>query len=313
MKCDLQKIKEFSNEFIKRLKTERNLSHNTLKAYSCDLNHFLYWITLRKVEELNDRSVLAYFSYLQDEQELKPRSIRRKYVTLQQFFEFIADTYGIHEVFFRFSSRKFQVPKSLPKTLSREEIKRLISATSKEFQNAKSDYRAQLALRNMCIIECLFCLGLRIGEAAALDVTDYNPGDNSILIHGKGNKERLLFISSQIVCQKLNAWLIKRRELEPLDSALFIARHRKRMSIYSIENVFTKYQKIAQINSSATPHSLRHSFATQLLNNGAGIRDVQELLGHSSIVTTQIYTEVSLNRKKEVLLRYNGRNFIQTD
>lgn len=165
----------------------------------------------------------------------------------------------------------------------------------------------------MCIIECLFCLGLRVGEAAALDVNDYNSGDSSILVRGKGNKERMLFISSKIVCQKLNAWLMLRRELQPLDSALFVTKNGKRMSIYSIENVFYKYQKIAQINSNATPHSLRHSFATQLLNNGAGIRDVQELLGHSSIVTTQIYTEVSLTRKKEVLLKYNGRNFIQVD
>ena len=87
----------------------------------------------------------------------------------------------------------------------------------------------------------------------------------------------------------------------------------KRMSVFSIENVFAKYQKAAKISQSATPHSLRHSFATQLLNNGAGIRDVQELLGHSSIVTTQIYTEVSIKRKREVLMRYNGRNKLEVE
>lgn len=82
------------------------------------------------------------------------------------------------------------------------------------------------------------------------------------------------------------------------------------MSIYSIENVFYKYRNKARINPAATPHFLRHSFATQLLNNGAGIRDVQELLGHSSLMTTQIYTEVSMSRKKEVMLKYNGRNYL---
>lgn len=97
------------------------------------------------------------------------------------------------------------------------------------------------------------------------------------------------------------------------DCSFFPSRLGKRMSVFSIENVFAKYQKAARISQSATPHSLRHSFATQLLNNGAGIRDVQELLGHSSIVTTQIYTEVSINRKKEVLMRYNGRNGMEIE
>lgn len=97
------------------------------------------------------------------------------------------------------------------------------------------------------------------------------------------------------------------------DHAFFPSRLGKRMSVFSIENVFAKYQKAARISQSATPHSLRHSFATQLLNNGAGIRDVQELLGHSSIVTTQIYTEVSIKRKREVLMRYNGRNKLEVE
>ena len=94
----------------------------------------------------------------------------------------------------------------------------------------------------------------------------------------------------------------------PRAKALFINRYGDRLSIYSIENIFYKYRDLSNINPNATPHYLRHSFATQLLNNGAGIRDVQELLGHSSIVTTQIYTEISTARKKEVLMKYNGRN-----
>ena len=97
-------------------------------------------------------------------------------------------------------------------------------------------------------------------------------------------------------------------EMSPTTTALFINRYGNRLSIYSIENIFYKYRDLSNINPNATPHYLRHSFATQLLNNGAGIRDVQELLGHSSIVTTQIYTEISTARKKEVLMKYNGRN-----
>lgn len=299
------------NDFIDRLSVERNLSKNTLHAYKCDINGLLYWCNMRKILLLDDKAVFAYFQYLQDEIELKARSIRRKYVALKQFFLFIVEEKEINEKFFRFSSRKFQIPHNLPKTLSLAEIKELISVTSLEFQEASSDFKRRLSIRNMCIIELLFCLGLRIGELEALDIEDYNREECSLLIHGKGSKERMLFISSPIVCQKLQLWIKTRLEMNPEDSALFINKYGKRLNIYSIENVFYKYRKKAKINPKATPHYMRHSFATQLLNNGAGIRDVQELLGHNSIVTTQIYTEVSIGRKREVLAKYNGRNFIK--
>ena len=184
---------------------------------------------------------------------------------------------------------------------------------SNNFQNAGSEYQNWLALRDMCVLELLFSLGLRVGEAAALNVEDYRTEDQSVLIRGKGNKERILFLSSPVVCQKISTWLRIRGTRPIRDTSLFPSRLGSRMSIYGIENIFYKYQKAAQINQNATAHSLRHSFATQLLNNGAGIRDVQELLGHSSIVTTQIYTEVSINRKREVLLRYNGRNGMEVE
>lgn len=302
-----QMVQDIQN-FKKQLKTERNLSEHTLRAYESDLHCMLRWMETYKVCLLDDKIMITYFDYLQNEEHLSARSIRRKYVALRQFFEFLGEHYNVHEKFMRFSSRKFQIPKTLPKTLERSEIQRLLNAASKDFQNAKSEYQIWISLRDMCILELLFSLGLRVGEMTALNVEDYREEDQSVLIHGKGSKERLLFLSPSVVCQKINAWLRIREIRHPKDNSLFPSRLGKRMSVYSIENIFTKYQKISKINQKATPHSLRHSFATQLLNNGAGIRDVQELLGHSSIVTTQIYTEVSLNRKREVLMRYNGRN-----
>lgn len=100
--------------------------------------------------------------------------------------------------------------------------------------------------------------------------------------------------------------------MSPEDSAMFVNKSGGRLSIFSIENIYYKYRELSKINPHSTPHYLRHSLATQLLNNGANIRDVQELMGYNSIVTTQIYTEVSLNRQKEVLMKYNGRNFMST-
>ena len=308
MEYNAKQQKALTDEFIDGLSLERNLGIRTLKAYRSDISCMMQWIELRKYTELDSETIARYFFYLQNEIELTARSIRRKYVSIQQYCSFLSRKYSPGEHFLTFSSRRFQLPKTLPKTLTTEEIKRLIVSVNEEYQESHSEYFRKLCLRNMCIIELLFCLGLRIGEISALDLDDYRREENSMLIHGKGNKERILFISSPIVSQKLNQWLLTRGEMNPDDPALFVSRMGKRLSIYSIENIFYKYRDRTQINPHSTPHYLRHSFATQLLNNGAGIRDVQELMGHNSIVTTQIYTEVSLSRKKEVLLKYNGRN-----
>lgn len=308
---NFEQQQQYLDHFIDSLLVERNLAKKTLYAYKIDISGMLQWFNMRKISSLDEKTVFSYFLYLQNEVELKAKSIRRKYVSIKQFFQYLNIEYEINEIFFRFSTRKFQIPKSLPKTLTRDEIKNLISATSLEFQSVSSEFFRRLCIRNMCIIEILFCLGLRIGEIEALDVEDYNRDECSLLIHGKGNKERLLFISSPVVCQKLHLWIRTRPEMNPSDSALFINKYGNRLGIYSIENIFYKYRQRSHINPEATPHYMRHSFATQLLNNGASIRDVQELLGHNSIVTTQIYTEISLNRKKEVLSQYNGRNFIK--
>ncbi|MBU3878758.1 tyrosine-type recombinase/integrase [Faecalicatena sp. AGMB00832] len=310
MKYNQRQQLALAQEFIEVLSIERNLGEKTLYAYKNDVDNMISWMELRHQNDLNAEAVMLYFLYLQNEIELSCRSIRRKYVSIRQYCDFLNKTLNMNEVFFKFSSRKFQIPKNLPKTLSKTEIQSLISSVSAEFQTVSSDYHRRLCIRNMCIIELLFCLGLRIGEVAALDIEDYNREDCSILIRGKGKKERMLFISSPVVCQKLNHWLLTRLELEPENSAMFVNKSGGRLSIFSIENIFYKYRDLSKINPHSTPHFLRHSFATQLLNNGANIRDVQELMGHNSIVTTQIYTEVSLNRKKEVLMKYNGRNFI---
>ena len=304
--CEQQKL--YTSKFLNALSVERNLSSKTLLAYRCDINGLLIWINSQNFTNLNEFSISSYFLYLQKDCNLQAKSIRRKYVALGQYFNFLKSEYNINEIFFRFTSRKFHIPRNLPKILSNQEIRNLISVSTSEYQASPSDYKRRLNTRNMCILELLFCLGLRIGEAASLDLDDYCQEDSTILIRGKGSRERLLFISSPVVCQKLNLWIRTRQEMSPATTALFINRYGNRLSIYSIENIFYKYRDLSKINPSATPHYLRHSFATQLLNNGAGIRDVQEMLGHSSMVTTQIYTEVSTARTKEVVMKYNCRN-----
>lgn len=310
MKFEKAQQLEDLKEFVRILVLERNLSENTIKAYYGDIFGMVKWMEEGKWEILDSSALTGYFFYLQGERRIAARSIRRKYVSIQQYCTFLNRKYGTGERFFNFSARRFQMPRTLPRTLSREEIQRLIHSVDEEYKEASSEYARMLCVRNMCIIELLFCLGLRIGEVSAMNIEDYCREEQAVLIHGKGNKERILYISSPNVVKKMELWLALRGEMEMDCSAVFVSRRGRRMSIYSIENVFYKYRNKARINPAATPHFLRHSFATQLLNNGAGIRDVQELLGHSSLMTTQIYTEVSMSRKKEVMLKYNGRNYL---
>ncbi len=300
----------YLREFIEGLSVERNLSYRTLYAYRNDIEGMLRWYQKWEIGNFDSRTILEYFSYLQRERRLLAKSIRRKYVSVQQYCRFLNLEGKAKEIFLRFSSRKFQTPHILPRTLSRGDIRRLILLAEEEESLADTDFKKMLAVRNNCMIDLIYSLGLRIGEAAALNLEDYSREDSAVRIRGKGNRERVLYISSAAVREKMDRWLDIREEDNSLERAVFLNKYGRRISIYGIEKIFYKYRDRAGIAQEITPHSLRHSFATQLLENGAGIRDVQELLGHKSIVTTQIYTEVSLCRKREILEKYNGRNFL---
>lgn len=298
------------NLFLKLLSVERNLSNRTLNAYRSDLHCFMLWCKNMQLEIVDQNTILSYFHYLQTTLERKSSSIQRKYISIRQFFHYINQEGISTERFFRFSTRKFYIPKTIPRILSTAEIRTLLFIADTQVCQSQSNFYKILNIRNNIILELLFCLGLRIGEISALDLNHYDSAERTLLIHGKGRKERLLYISSPDVIKKLHIWLGVRNQLNPKNHAMFLNRYGNRLSIYGIENIFRKYRDLSSINPVSTPHYLRHSFATQLLNNGASIRDVQELLGHASIVTTQIYTEVSIDRRRQVLEKYNARNFL---
>lgn len=310
MKFHYQSQQDYLDRFLTHLTVVRNLSEATLKAYRCDLNGLFTWLARENTPVLDQQTLLQYFEMLQQERNLKAKSLQRKFISIRQYCEFLNQENISNETFFRFNSRKFILPKALPKTLSMREVRNLIEATQDEYEALESEYHKKICLRDSVILELLFCLGLRIGEISQMNVDDYNRDEETLLIHGKGRKERMLFLSSPAVVKKLMGWLKFRDCFQPSCNALFVNKYGDRLSIYSVENIFEKYKRKSMINPMATPHYLRHSFATQLLNNGATIRDVQELLGHNSIVSTQIYTEVSYARKKEVMMRYNERNFL---
>lgn len=286
--------------FIEYLKSTKNLSPKTLEAYSIDLKTFL------QVEKnLLEPDIRAYVLHLQS-LGLKDSSVKRKIVTLRIFYDYLYNEKIIsYSPFFNLKF-KFRQERKLPKTLSINEVRRLLDCFDCESEKM-TDFSHRQFVRDCALIDLLISTGIRVAEAAAIRFDDIITYEHAVLIHGKGRKQRIIYISSSETWQRLLTQLRMQKKLSST-SFLFTNRNDKPLTSHSIEKIYKKYANVAKINPVSTPHYLRHTFATNLLANGADLRSVQELLGHASIATTQIYTEVSSLRKKQVLRKYNYRN-----
>lgn len=296
------------DDFIQDKQHFRNISSKTVSAYRSDLMQLVKFLKQHDLK-LTD-GITAFITYLQLEQQLMPKTIKRKITTCKMFYQYLLDEHILDQdpnTGFR-RNPKFIVPDTLPRVLQIKEVNKILSAVYEDYNLAQTPYRIKASIRNIAILEILAATGMRIGELSSLNIADLNLSDRSLLIHGKNRKERLLFLSSSDTYQALKKYLQSRGAFTPHSNALFLNKYGTRISIFGIENIFFKYRNIANVSQTATPHFLRHTFATELINNGADIREVQELLGHASITTTTIYAAVSSTQKKKVLRKFNYRN-----
>lgn len=296
-------INNYINMFLDEIKNTKNLSQKTLKAYESDLSDFFYYFK----ENITSNDVISYFNYLNNVKQLKDTTINRKILTIKQYFNYcymkkIINYNPFSELKFRFKKER-----KLPKTLQINDVKKLLKTVKNSYTLNDSEFKIFHGIRDTAIIDLLICTGIRIGELVNIKLPDLYVFERSILIKGKGKKERFIYISSSDTWRNLNRYLKIRKKMKVSNDNIFVNRYGNPLTIFSIEDIYNKYISKAKLPHS-TPHYLRHTFATNLLSNGADIRSVQEILGHSSVLTTQIYTEVSLTRKQEVLSKYNYRN-----
>lgn len=286
--------------FLNFCKYSKNLGEKTLTAYRSDLE--LYAKYAAAYPESN---IMDYISALSANH--KTSTIKRHLASIKQFFKYVYRNNRLENPLLQFEF-KLKTEKTLPRTIPVHSVKKLLGAAEKKRDDPLSPFQTFQTLRNIALLDLLCSTGIRIGEAAAIRLMDIDLRTRIILIHGKGKKERLIYLSCTETVDNLKVWINFRKTLEIDHEFLFVNRNKSPISIHAIEDIFYKYRDLAKINPNATPHYLRHTFATNLLANGADLRAVQEILGHSNISITERYTEVTTTRKIKVLKKFNYRN-----
>jgi len=280
--------------FIDYLTIERGLSPNTLQAYGRDLCQFRDWL---KKEFLQvDSALIGNYLATLREKGNKSRTLNRKLSVMRMFYKFLyTEGKTDHNPVEGVSSPR--LGRKIPSFLSEKEVEALLEAPPID---------EQYGSRDRAILEVVYGAGLRISELINLNLTDLNLKGGWVKVLGKGSKERIIPLGRE-ACRWVRIYLRKRRTETTDKLSLFCNRYGKRLSRQACWKIIKKYSQKAGITKKISPHTLRHSFATHLLSRDADLRFVQELLGHTNISTTQIYTHITQERLKKVYKKYHPR------
>ena len=278
-------MRRYIDKFISYLDIEKNSSPHTLLNYRIDLEEFVKFsgnMSLPQIDYLHLRKYLASLKT----REYRPRTLARKVSSLRSFFKFL-NREGLLKNNPAALLATPKLDKILPKFLSEPEMIQFIEAPVKD---------SILSKRNKAMLETLYSSGIRVSELVGLNIDDVDFIGNIIKVTGKGKKERLVPIGNKAL-EAMKDYLDHRHKDSPV---LFLNKNGTRLSTKGVLNMTHKYIQLASLQKKVSPHVLRHSFATHLLNRGADLRSVQELLGHANLSTTQIYTHMTTDRLKEV-------------
>lgn len=289
--------KEFIEGFKGYLSVEKNFSEHTLSAYCSDVVSYILWLNDFDCTKVDFNKLREYLHFIQ-KFDYKKTTIARKTASIRTFYKYLfRERYVDNNPAISLSAPKR--PKSLPKFLTTDEIEKILS-------NIKIETPA--GFRNRVILELLWATGMRVSELSNLNFGDLNLEENEIRVFGKGSKERIVLVSErakQYLTQYINT---ARKLLAPgydigevnENSPLFINNTGYRLQNKTIRNAINEVVEKIELPKKVTPHVFRHSFATHLIENGADLRVVQELLGHAGISNTQIYTHISMKHMQEV-------------
>ncbi|MDG4965793.1 tyrosine-type recombinase/integrase [Lactococcus lactis] len=286
-------------DYLNYCKDNKRLSEHSIRAYRNDLNQFL---------QFNNFNVEEYITHL-GKQKIKSKTLKRKIATLKTFFRYLENQEVISENPFYKLRFHFRDEKKLPKIITPADLKIMYSYLFEQKLKSKTTYQKEKSHRNLLILSLLISTGVRISELCHITLENINTQSREITILGKGKKERILYVGSDetysLLIDYIDTYRVK------MDKFLFLG-HDKKTSLteQSVRLLFKSINKKLGIEKNITPHMFRHTFATMLLDSGVDIRYIQQILGHSSIAVTQIYTYVSQIKQQEILVKKNPINSI---
>jgi integrase/recombinase XerD len=289
-------------DYLSMLRVERNVSSQTIDAYKRDLKQYLGYIDDQKIKELSQITPTHIRDYIRilNDRGMAPASISRIISSIRSYHKYLSGETIISENP-ALVIKNPKIPKKLPDVLSEKEISSIIGSIKES---------SQFYQRDKAMIEMLYSCGIRVSELCGLEMSNLFLEDELIRVLGKGNKERLLPIGGRAK-EYLNDYLIHTRIRlikQTGSSHIFLSRNGKALTRAMVNNILNKWTQISGVNRSVSPHILRHSFATHLLEGGADLRFVQALLGHSDISTTQLYTHLDKHYLKEIYKSHHPRS-----
>lgn len=299
-------LNELISKYLQYCKNNKRLDDHTVKAYMIDLKQFSNHFNGTEINDISVQDIESYISILHS--SFKPKTVKRKLASFKAFYHYLEYKDILYSNPFSKIKTKFREPITLPKTIPLSSIEAILQAAYEERINGTTLRRRENSLRDVAMLELLFATGMRISELCSLTPDSVDLLNHVVLIHGKGSKERIIQIENPMTLSALNNYYNRFYEAIKKCNSFFANKNGTPLSDQSARRIIRRYTELASVNQHITPHMFRHTFASSLLDAGVDIRYIQELLGHSSISVTQIYTHVSLSKQKEILATKHPRN-----
>lgn len=304
----MKNLQFYISDYLKYCRDQKRLDEKTLKAYRIDLKQFSESLSFATIAKITSETLENHITMLH--QQYEPKTVKRKIASLKAYFHYLEFKEIIDHNPFNKIQVHFREPAKLPKIIPLHTMEKLLITIYAQRHNAKTDYQKRSALRDAAVTELLFATGIRISELCALKNKDVNLYDGTILIYGKGAKERRIQLGNNAVIKILEEYKDNFQAEIKNCKHFFATQSGKPLSDQIVRRMINKYSTLAGIDLHITPHMFRHTFATSLLDADVDIRYIQEMLGHSSINVTEIYTHVAIEKQRDILTsKHPRKNF----